>query len=104
MSPLVSICRTLATGVFSVGVSSAWGLLSLLFDVGDEVRFVRDRVLTTLAVCADSIAAVSFASSNVSYRVITISRGLGSTVMQVKVPTEDTYSFFSSSFFIFLVV
>jgi hypothetical protein len=34
----------------------------------EELRFVKDRVLITVAVCADSIAAVSLASSNVSYR------------------------------------
>ena len=34
----------------------------------EDRRFVKDLVLSTDTVCAVSIAAVSFASSNVSYR------------------------------------
>jgi hypothetical protein len=34
----------------------------------EERRLVNDRVLTTVAICADSMAAVSLASSKSSYR------------------------------------
>jgi hypothetical protein len=38
----------------------------------EERRLVNDRVLTTVAICADSIAAMSLASSKLSYRRKTI--------------------------------
>jgi hypothetical protein len=41
--------------------------LFLLF-IEEDLRLVRDRVRTTVTAWADSIAAVSFASSNVSYK------------------------------------
>jgi hypothetical protein len=55
------------SGILGIEGGSAEESL-LVLSPEEERRLVSDRVLTTVAICADSMAAVSLASSNVSYR------------------------------------